>query len=281
MRIKPRWWSVLGASVVAVLVLVLVLAQRRLGSGEAEARCSEGFVAAGARCLPRAERCPSPLVLGSEGKRGCEAPETRVVIPATTLTMGPSDWEAEGRVAPRSLSVAAFAIDAFELTVGKVDPNASVDIARAASSLTYEDAERLCRSRGGRLPTEDEWIAAAAGERAWRYPWGDTGAVCRRAAWGLASGPCASSGTGPDTVGAHPSGSTPRGVHDLAGNVAEWVDSAASASDGRRSRVAAVRGGSWRTALAPELRTWARRELTKTTRADDVGARCAYDLATP
>lgn len=274
MRTKPLWWVVLGSSVVATLVLVLVLVQRRLGSGHAEARCSDGFAANGARCLPIAERCPSPLAaIGGEGARGCEAPETRVLVPATALTLGPSDWEAEGRVAPRSLSVAAFEIDAFELTVGKVDANARTDVARAASALTYEDAERLCRSRGGRLPTEDEWIAAAAGERASRYPWGDTGAVCRRAAWGLASGPCASSGTGPDTVGAHPSGSTPRGVHDLAGNVAEWVASPTAA-------VAAVRGGSWRTALAPELRTWARREIAKTTRADDVGARCAYDLAT-
>ena len=259
--------AVLGLGVLAVLgsVAIAVLVHRR---GNAEARCDDGFVAKGARCLPAL--CPPPLM---PTERGCDAPESRVLVPAMTLVVGPSDWEAEGRVAPRTITVLAFEIDAFELTVGKLDVSAREDIARAASGLTYADAERACRSRGGRLPTEDEWIAAAAGERASRYPWGDTGAVCRRAAWGLASGPCASSGTGPDTVGAHASGTSPRGVHDLAGNVAEWVASASGPGE-----VAPVRGGSWRTALAPELRTWARRELSQAIRADDVGARCAYSI---
>src|SRR5438552_3017582 len=62
-------------------------------------------------------------------------------------------------------------------------------------------------------------------ERARRYPWGDTGAVCRRAAWGLANGPCATKGRSPDTVGAHPDGASRMGVFDMAGNVAEWVTS--------------------------------------------------------
>ena len=72
------------------------------------------------------------------------------------------------------------------------------------------------------MPTDAEWLAAAHAEAA-RYPWGDTGAVCRRAAWGLFSGPCANGADGPDSVGAHPSGSTIDGVHDLGGNVSEWV----------------------------------------------------------
>lgn len=262
--------AALGLGVLAVLAsgaFAIVVFRR----GDAEARCGEGFVAKAARCM--AVDCPSPL---TPTARGCDAPESRVLVPAMTLVVGPSDWEAEGRVAPRTITVLAFEIDAFELTVGKLDVDAREDIARAASGLTYADAERACRLRGGRLPTEDEWIAAAAGERALRYPWGDTGAVCRRAAWGLASGPCASSGNGPDTVGAHPSGTSARGVHDLAGNVAEWVASSSATTSASR-QVAPVRGGSWRTALAPELRTWARRELSQTVRADDVGARCAYD----
>jgi formylglycine-generating enzyme required for sulfatase activity len=243
----------------AVVLVVIALARRHRPE---DARCGSGFVASGARCLPT--ECPAPL---ARGPSGCAAPEARVTIPATKLTIGPSDWEAQGRVTPRTLAVAPFAIDAFEITV-PADPT------RAASGLSYDEAARVCASRGGRLPTEDEWIAAAAGERGMRYPWGETGAVCRRAAWGLANGPCATTGDGPDTVGAHASGDTPRGVHDLAGNVAEWVAAPEGAS------VAVVRGGSWRTSLAADLRTWARRELPKSTRADDIGARCAYD-ATP
>ena len=101
------------------------------------------------------------------------------------------------------------------------------DVGRAASYVTLDEARAICAAHGGRLPTEDEWIVAAAGDKPRRYPWGDTGAVCRRAAWGLTRGPCANGATGPDTVGAHPDGATPLGIEDLAGNVAEWVETAA------------------------------------------------------
>lgn len=266
--------ALLGAGVV---VAAIVLARTRaVDDAAGEARCASGFISKGPRCLVpdaalRAGDCPPPLATTSTTNGGCDAPNTRVVVPATSLLLGPSDWEAQGQVVTRTISVSAFALDAFELTASKLS-GMQTDGARAAAALTYAEAEAACKERGGRLPTEDEWIAAAAGARATRYPWGDTGAVCRRAAWGLAQGPCAWNGDGPDTVGAHPSGATSSGIHDLAGNVAEWTSSSPDAP------VAAVRGGSWRTALASDLRTWSRRELPKSTRADDVGVRCAYDL---
>ncbi len=147
------------------------------------------------------------------------------------------------------------------------------DAARAASAMTRDEAGAFCASRGGRLPSEDEWIAAASGHGPpRRYPWGDTGAVCRRAAWGLSSGPCAVTGRGPDTVGAHPDGDSQLGLHDMAGNVAEWV--APPAEPERRIGVA--KGGSWQTGLASELRVWARLELPPDARDARVGLRCAY-----
>jgi len=104
------------------------------------------------------------------------------------------------------------------------------------------DAMAYCRTRGGRLPTEDEWIVAAvsANNPPRRYPWGDTGAVCRRAAWGLDTGPCAHGADGPDTVGAHPDGDTALGIHDMAGNVAEWVS-----VDGVAPGTVVVQKGNW------------------------------------
>ncbi len=231
------------------------------------------------------DACPRPLAaVGGE----CIAPARRVVIGETTVDVGSGDWEAGGLARSQMKRVAGFAIDAFEVTVFDAErlfpgrftrEMAAHDTARAAYGLNRDEAIAICVARGGRLPTEDEWLVAAAGGRerggvTRRYPWGDTGAVCRRAAWGLEVGPCATTGKGPDTVGAHPSGTTPGGsleeIFDMAGNVAEWVESGANASG-------VVRGGSWRSEFAAELRTWARREVDAAVHDDSIGARCAYD----
>jgi formylglycine-generating enzyme required for sulfatase activity len=269
-RLVAAW----GALAVLAAVGTFVAVSRR----RVDARCGAGFAAAGSRCCPGgatdedaclpAAACPPPLETLSDGT--CDAPDVRVTIPETTLNVGPSDWEAEGRVVARTLHVKAFEIDAFEATVGRVHPG-SADRARAASGLTRAEAMAYCAARGGRLPTDDEWSVAAASPKGHRYPWGETGAVCRRAAWGLASGPCGTNGVGPDTVGAHADGDTPLGLHDLAGNVAEWV-----APDASRAGVA--RGGSWKSTLAAELRTWALLEVDPDVHDPRMGARCAYDL---
>lgn len=278
----------LAATAVLGVVGGVIVAAR--GPAEA-ASCAAGFTRVGARCCPSAgappacaraaSSCPAPLV---PTPRGCDVPERDLVqIPETTAVIGPSDWEAEGRVEPRSVRVGAFAIDRFEVTVGRACASAVFagralcehdDAARAAYGVTLAEARSYCRARGGRLPTEDEWIAAAAGAGPRRYPWGDTGAVCRRAAWGLETGPCATGGAGPDTAGAHPDGATPLGVHDLAGNVAEWVE---APCEGGGACLGAVRGGSWRSALATELRTWLSRRVPPDRADATIGFRCAYD----
>jgi formylglycine-generating enzyme len=266
------WGIVLAGLVVAGVFTMRRTRQQNVSCGAGfyavVARCCPGPLVNDAQCLAPGE-CPSPLVMRAGS---CDAPDERVTVPETTLQVGPSDWEAEGRVAPRTVRVGPFQLDAFEATLGHTSPRSVIDAARAASGLTRSDAAGYCKRRGGRLPTEDEWIAAAAGEAGRRYPWGDTGAVCRRAAFGLVAGPCASTGTGPDTVGAHTSGDTPTGLHDMAGNVAEWV---APSPSGSKAGVA--RGGSWRSALATDLRTWARLELDPDRPDDRVGVRCAYD----
>ncbi len=224
--------AVAACVVAGAVAAALVFARAR--QADDVARCGPGFEAHGPRCavLPGPARCPHPL---EETDHGCDAPDIRVLVPASALAVGPSDWEAEGRVLPRLIRVDAFRIDAFEATVGAYTAANARDVAhasarvpdsaRAASSLTRAEAQAYCQSRGGRLPTEDEWIVAAASAMnpPRRYAWGDTGAVCRRAAWGLANGPCSRGADGPDTVGAHPDGDSPLGLHDLAGNVAEWV----------------------------------------------------------
>ncbi|HXN33609.1 MAG TPA: SUMF1/EgtB/PvdO family nonheme iron enzyme [Polyangiaceae bacterium] len=259
------------AIVVGAVGIALAVAVARRGRAEG-ARCGAGFVVRGPRCMAEATTCPSPLVWTAHG---CDAPERRVAMAAATVALGPSDWEAEGRVQARWIHVQAFGIDAFEVTRGRWSGRDEVDgdASRAACEMTRDEAAAFCASRRGRLPTEDEWIVAAASadNPVRRYPWGDTGAVCRRAAWGLATGPCALSGEGPDTVGAHPDGDSTLGLHDLAGNVAEWV-----AAEAARPDVGVAKGGSWRSDLATDLRIWARLELSPQAHDRRVGVRCAY-----
>jgi formylglycine-generating enzyme len=277
---RPRSIAV---GVVVVATAATVAAGMALRGDDEGARCGPGFVAQGARCAVvthdahdatgvEGGSCPSPLV---PSPLGCDAPDVRVLVPETTLALGPSDWEAEGRVSARTVHAGAFRIDAFEVTVGqwsRGSPSrggAPGDAARAASGMTRDEAASFCADRapGGRLPTEDEWIAAAvAGAPSVpRYPWGETGAVCRRAAWGLGAGPCARGADGPDTVGSHPTGDSALGLHDLAGNVAEWVAGRPGA-----------KGGSWANDLAADLRIWARLDLSADARDARVGFRCVY-----
>jgi formylglycine-generating enzyme required for sulfatase activity len=100
------------------------------------------------------------------------------------------------------------------------------------TEVTYEDALAFCAWAGARLPTGDEWEAAARGADARPWPWGPSFDVARCA--------CAEAGFGWTVpVRAHPEGASPCGAEQLAGNVWEWVGDPPD-EDGWR----AVRGGS-------------------------------------
>jgi formylglycine-generating enzyme required for sulfatase activity len=107
-----------------------------------------------------------------------------------------------------------------------------------ATDLTLLDAKQFCAwatdTLGARvrLPTAQEWEAAARGTDERPYPWGETfdesRCNCAEAGWGW---------TVP--VDAHPLGAGPFGAEQLAGNVWEWV--ADSGPDGW----GVVKGGSY------------------------------------
>jgi iron(II)-dependent oxidoreductase len=155
--------------------------------------------------------------------------------------------------------------------------------------VTWHAAQAFCRWAGGRLPTEAEWEYAARNGQALEFPWGDNSPNPLLANY--------SASTHHDTVAVGSYPPTSSGLHDLAGNVWEFVldpwqptypdgpvadplaggpiaDDQLLTVTGRR----VIRGGSFGAAPV-NLRTRWRDSHVVTNAVEFVGFRCAYPLA--
>ena len=153
-----------------------------------------------------------------------------VLVPMGTYVIGSSSGPAESRP-PHAVRLQAFGVDRHEVTIGDYRRFVEAGLARATwepnapsqlpvTGVLLAEADSFCTWKyadGGRLPTEEEWEAAARGMGQRKYPWGNS--------WDSAAANVASPDGRPVAGGSFPRGRTPEGVEDMIGNVWEWTSS--------------------------------------------------------
>jgi formylglycine-generating enzyme required for sulfatase activity/serine/threonine protein kinase len=207
------------------------------------------------------------------------APSGMVHVPAGVFVMGADDGDASDGPARKVTITSGFFLDLTETSVtqyarcvvaglctasdvhGTSDEDAEKhrpmcnanDPARAWEPINCVDqgqAAAYCKHVHKRLPTEAEWEYAARGADGRVYPWGNEPPACTRGAFGG----CRTLETRTTKGGSYPSGASPFGALDMAGNVWEWtvdgwsVPSAGPATDPQTPLTGdfgVLRGGSW------------------------------------
>ncbi len=188
-----------------------------------------------------------------------------------------------------------FKIDKFEVTqaefqsvMGLDNPSHYSGADLPVDSATWFEADRYCKKLGKRLPTEAEWEFAARGGTTTTFYWGNT-------VKGKEANFCDKNcllNTRIESVddgyaGTAPPGkfsSNPFGLHDMAGNLAEWANDWMDENYYRQSpknnppgshptAAKVVRGGSWES-TAGFLRSSNRAAYWPKMRNNAIGFRC-------
>lgn len=231
----------------------------------------------GVLVVARSAREPAAPMLPSSSA----CPEGMVAIPGGTFQMGLNSGEAD-EMPLHAVTVGAFCMDVTEVTVDAYAAcvrgggcNTSglqgswVNLCNwgqgdkgnhPINCVDWAQASAYCQWAGKRLPTEQDWQFAAQGPDGRTYPWGNHepgGQLC----WARRDGTC--------PAASYPSGDSPFGLKDMAGNVGEWTSSSYDAKE----RV--VRGGFWSLSDALYVRAASRGATNPTVQYDIVGFRCA------
>ena len=150
------------------------------------------------------------------------------------------------------------------------------------TGVSYSQSVDFCSWTEKRLPTEAEWEYAARNGSSSIYPWGKKRISCKRVT-SRKVGRKSCGVTGPSEVCLKKSGKSQRGICDLLGNVAEWVqDNFSSYHAGRDGSGAyqddsnrfTIRGGGWGSD-ASQLSSLSRNGSRKSEQNFVTGFRCA------
>jgi formylglycine-generating enzyme required for sulfatase activity/tRNA A-37 threonylcarbamoyl transferase component Bud32 len=159
------------------------------------------------------------------------ADSSLALIGAGQYVIGSDNGPVESRPAHR-VRLGAFRIAVHEVTNREfvsvasaaglsVPPHAgAAPAAQPVTGIPWPLAAAYCAKRypNGRLPTEEEWEAAARGRTGRATPWDN-------ATPGFHANLAEGARHGPMPVGSYATGATPEKVYDLIGNVWEWTSS--------------------------------------------------------
>ena len=243
----------------------------------------------------RSSNSSSSVLAAGDEIQDCEKCPVLVVIPAGQFTMGSPLSEAgrtSGEAESRPANVETpFGMGKFEVTtaefirfVGDSGQETKADLSGApdqpVSGVTWNEANgytawlSVQTGQNYRLPTEQEWEYAARAGSISAYWWGD--------AVGSGNAHCKGCNSTANTQFPAMAGSFPAnpfGLHEVHGNVAEWVfdcsNTAASSSSNCNLRV--LRGGSF-VDQAPGVRSAFRYVMNPRQSRNYLGFRVARDL---
>jgi iron(II)-dependent oxidoreductase len=152
------------------------------------------------------------------------------------------------------------------------------------AGISWHEAAAYARWTGKRLPTAAEWQKAGgwpehlAGGHCTRYPWGDLFDPTRANLWHSALG---------DTAAVHEfsGGNTPNGIHQMSGNVWEWLEDPLDIIACRETEtfrpfkpMRRIIGGAFDTYLLTEATCHFVTGQSEIERRDNVGFRCAVSV---